>query len=268
MFSPQIHIVFNSKEEDRIIKPILDNAPNKVYYFTAIIRKTGQKDVNLSFFEANSKELKDNIPSIEIIQKELDYTNYIEIIQEISKIVKKERENNLNSKIYINVSSGSKMTALASVEASKLWNCKIYYVYASKYDPTSKGPMHKGEMIIKTPITFPINKPPELYINILKLIENMLIDKYDKKGFADREEKFIYKKNLVLGLYDKGLLTLTRKNDDARKLTSSLYMKSKKILSILANELKYIEISEDKRNKKILLTDIGKSILEIFKFLI
>ena len=122
MFSPQIHIVFNAREEQRITKPLIDNPPNKLYYFTAIVRSTNQKDVNLDFYDYNIKMLKDKIPLLEIISLQIDYTNFLEIIQELSKIIKLERENNPNSKIFINISSGSKMTSIASIEAAKLWD--------------------------------------------------------------------------------------------------------------------------------------------------
>lgn len=45
-------------------------------------------------------------------------------------------------------------------------------------------------------------------------------------------------------------------------------MKSNKFLEPLVYEMKYIKISDDKRNKKVYLTEIGKDILKIFKFLI
>ncbi len=45
-------------------------------------------------------------------------------------------------------------------------------------------------------------------------------------------------------------------------------MKSTKFLEPLVNEMKYIKISDDKRNKKVYLTEVGKDILKIFKFLI
>ncbi|KKK54712.1 hypothetical protein LCGC14_3081930, partial [marine sediment metagenome] len=47
MFSPQIHIVFNCEEEDRITKPIIENLPSKLYIFTAFIKKTQEKDLNI-----------------------------------------------------------------------------------------------------------------------------------------------------------------------------------------------------------------------------
>lgn len=268
MFSPQIHITFNSQEDKRITKPIIENPPNKLYYFTAYIKKTQQKDVNLDFYKKNVKLLKEKIPSLEIIQKQADYTNYIEIIQEISKIIKFERDINNNCNIFINVSSGSKMTSIASIEASKLWECDIYYLYSSMYDPHGEGPRHSGKFHIIRPITFPINKPDERYVELLKLITQLIKKRYKNKDYNAKTKKFVYMKNLINELELNGLIELDRENENPSYRKSALYMKARNILNPLIKDLKYIELTDDKRNKKVFLTDRGKDILDIFKFLV
>jgi len=268
MFSTQIHVVFNCREEERIFKPLIEHPPNKLYYFTAHIRETDQKDEFLDYYERNVKLLKDKIPFLEIITKEIDYTDYIEVIQEISKIINFEREINPQCKIFINISSGSKMTSIASIEASKLWDCKIYYVYSSHYDPYGEGPLHKGELLIKQPITFPIKKPKEIYIKFLKLFEDLIKNKYNKKDVEIKKEKFIYMKYLIDELKSKKFIELESKHNDPGKRKSALYMKANNFLEPLIKDLEYIEISDDKRNKKVYLTEIGQDITKIFKFLI
>ena len=268
MFSPQIHITFNCEEEERITKPIIDNPPNKLYIFTAFIKKSQEKDINMQFYEKNIKLLKEKIPLLEIITKEVDYTDYIEIVQELSKIIKTEREENVNCKIFINVSTGSKMASLASAESSKLWDCELYYVHSSEYDPYGEGPKHKGEFYIFKPITFPIEKPKEIFIRTLKLIENLINRKYQDKIYDKTKEKFIYMKYLIHGLEEKRYIELDSKHKEPSSFKSALYMKSRNFLGPIVNELKYIKISDDKRNKKVYLTPIGNDVLKIFKFLI
>ena len=242
MFSPQIHIVFNCEEYQRITKPIIDNPPNRLYYFTAIIRKTKQKDVNIEYYKKNVNFLQEKIPLLEVIQKEVDYTNYIEIIQELSKIINSEREQNPNCNIFINISTGSKIASIASVEASKLWNCETYYVFSSLYDPHSGGSRHKGVFYIETPITFPINKPKEIYLKTLRLIADLIKRKYESKEYNKKQEKFIYKKKLIEELESKGFIELESKHDDLSSRKSALYMKSNTFLKPLVNEMKYINI--------------------------
>ncbi|TFG01146.1 MAG: hypothetical protein EU541_00050 [Promethearchaeota archaeon] len=266
MLEKRVHIVFNSRENERITQPIISYSPNTLYYFIAYIEETGQNDENIDYFEENYSLLKQNLPQLDIIRKKVDYTDYIQIIQKISKIIKVEREKDPNTRIFINVGSGSKMTAIASIEASKLWDCDVYYVYSTKYDPSGKGPEHKGEMIIKTPITFPIKKPDDQIIKILQFIQNLIENRYKGKQYDKSKRKFIYKKNLVEQLFEQGLISLIHKNKEERKLQASKYMKSQKYLNPMEQELKFIEISKDKRNKKIYITDLGYEILEIFKY--
>ncbi|MHA1272921.1 MAG: HFX_2341 family transcriptional regulator domain-containing protein [Promethearchaeota archaeon] len=266
--SEKIHIAFNCKEDKRIIAPILNNPPQKFYYFTANIKATGQTDEHMDFFHKNCKILKEKLPSLEIIQNPLDYTDYIEILQELSKIIKKERALNSNCEIIMNAGTGSNITALAAAEAARLWNCKIIYVFSTKYSPTPEGPRHEGQMIIIEPNLFPLQKPKELFIKTLKIIEEAIYEKYKDK-ITLPPQKFIYKKNLIDLLIEKNILKLEKKHADPRKRRASYYMKiNQSLLQPLEQLLGYISISKEKRNKKIYITERGKIILEIFKYLI
>lgn len=268
MFSSQVHVVFNSDEDSRITKPIINANPNKLYYFKAYIKATDQGDQNIEFYESNIKEFREKLPNLEIVEKTIDYTDYIEIIQELSKIIKNERANDPECKIYFNVGSGSKMTSLACSEAAKLWKCKIYYVHSTLYDPRGSGGAHKGKIIVKEPITFPIQKPDKEVIEMLKCLENSITERYEKKDI-NPDQKFIYKKELVDILEEKGFLNIESKNKNPRKYRSSLYMSfNHRVADKLEEEFNYIRISDDKRNQKVFITDTGEQILKIFRYLI
>jgi hypothetical protein len=222
----------------------------------------------MDFFEKNIACIKEKIPNVEIVKKNLDYTNYIEILQKLSLIIKNERELNPNCDILINIGTGSKITALASTEASRLWNCKILYVHSTKYDPLIEGAEHKGKMITIEPQVFPLQKPPQKLIEVLKIIENSIKEKYKKKEVKSTPQ-FIYKKNLIQILRDNGYLTLKSKHINPRFQQSSYYSKiDKNFLEPLKNELNYIRISDDKKNKKVFITKKGEIVLKIFKYLI
>ena len=132
----------------------------------------------------------------------------------------------------------------------------------------SKGPRHKGDFYIETPITFPIHKPKEIYLRSLKTIRTLIKKKYENKVSNNKQEKFIYKKKLIEELEIKGFIELESKHEDPSRRKSALYMKSTNFLEPLVKEMNYIKISDDKRNKKVYLTEVGKDILKIFKFLI
>ncbi|MBN1216324.1 MAG: hypothetical protein JXA99_12895 [Candidatus Lokiarchaeota archaeon] len=268
MISNNIQIVFNSKENQRITKPILLYKPDKVYYFTAYIKRTGQKDENINFFHENTNFLKKEMPDLEIIHQKVDYTDYIEIIQEISKIINIERIQDPNCQFFINIGTGSKIVAIASTEASRLWNCNLIYLYSTKYDPFNSGATHKGKLLFQNPKIFPVQKPDKELIKVLKIIQEILIKKY-KNNELEYSDRFIYKKELLRILEEKGFLDLKTKHKNPRFTQSSYYMKlNQRFLKPLASQLKYLEISKDKRNKKIYITEKGQIVLNIFKYLI
>lgn len=264
----KIHITFNGREDQRIILPIISQEPEKLYYFIANIKNTKQKDEHMDFFYKNLSFLKTKLPFLDIIQEEVDYTDYIEVIQKISKIIKKNREENPLCEVFVNIGTGSNITALASTEAARLWNCRVFYVFSTKYDPFIEGARHKGEMIIIEPPLFPIKKPKEKFIKVLKLIDDAIRKKYNDKDITTLE-KYIFKKQLIELLIKNGYLKLYSKHEDLRYRKSSYYMKiNKRYLEPLEKDLNYIRISEEKRNKRIFITEKGKIILDIFNYLI
>ena len=140
-------------------------------------------------------------------------------------------------------------------------------MHSTHYNPQAL-PRHDGKMILKKPLVFPIKKPDPILIKILQVIENMIDEKYENKLF-EGDLKFIYKKDLLDALIDNDLIALKRKNEDYRKERSSYYAKlNQKFLNRMSMDQKYIEISSDKRNKKITLTSVGEEVLSIFEYLI
>ncbi len=140
-------------------------------------------------------------------------------------------------------------------------------MHSTHYNPKTL-PRHEGEMILKRPLVFPIKKPKTIFIQVLKAIEQMMEKKYENKE-VEKTSKFIYKKDLLETLIENDIIKLRCKNEDYRKERSSYYARlNQTFLNPLSVDLKYIEISEDRRNKKIYLTPVGKEILNIFRYLI
>ena len=118
------------------------------------------------------------------------------------------------------------------------------------------------------PLTFPINKPDKLYVKTLKLIQELVTNKYSNKDYDTAKRKFIYLKRLIDELESEGFVKLNIEHDDPRSRKSALYMKIRHFLDPLIADLNYIELSNDKRNKKVFLTEKGREVLKIFKFYI
>ena len=136
------------------------------------------------------------------------------------------------------------------------------------YDHLIEGAEHKGKIIGFEHHIFPLQKPAQIIINVLKIVENAIKEKYNKKE-VKYNPQFIYKEDLIQILRDIGYLMLKSKHINPRFQQSSYYSKiDKNFLEPLKNELNYIRISEDKKNKKVIITEKGDIFLKSFKYLI
>ncbi|MHA1734168.1 MAG: HFX_2341 family transcriptional regulator domain-containing protein [Promethearchaeota archaeon] len=256
MLEEKIHIVFNAQEFERITEFVIKSQAKRVYYFR--FRSDYTEDRNPRNFKLNVEVLKQSIPNVEIVPKFVNYTDYFEVIQEVSKIIRDERKktlkDNIPRNIYINLGTGSKISAIASMEASKLWNVTPYYVYSEEYNPNAKEgeAVHTGEMKMAHVPIFPAKKPTPEAIRVLKII--------GKAGEAG-----IYKHALVDKLKEKGLLIVNAK--DANNERPALYMAlNNNYIKPLRDTWGCVEVEDRRRNQKITLTDRGREVLKIFKY--
>lgn len=248
----RIHIAFQGKEIDRIAEPIIQNKGDKTYIFIFRDEKT---EKFYKQYEAIKQKLEKNkIVTFPIPAEIHDYNN---VIQNISQIIKIERERESACEIFINISVGTKITAIAGMDACRIWKCKPYYVLPEEYLPEeNEEQLSRGIKNIFSPPQFEIVKPEENLIQALKILASK------KNG--------MYKKDFKKRLEEKKLLTILKKYEDPRdpKKKSAEYMAlNQQYIIPLKQTWKYIEESNEKRNKKIIITQTGLEILEIFKYL-
>jgi len=251
----RIHIAFQGKETDRISEPIIRYKGDKAYIFIFRDEKTEK------FMEQHrwikEKLAENNIDTITINTEIHDYN---EVIQKISKIIKQERDINPKCEIFVNISVGTKITAIAAMDACRLWECTPYYVIPEEYIPEgghASSSLSKGIKDIITPPQFDIVKPEKNLIQALKIL-------------ATTKREYMYKKEFKKKLQEKKLLKIMKQYNDPKdpKKKSAEYMAlNQQYIIPLKQKWKYIEESDDKRNKKISLTKLGREALEIFKYL-
>ncbi|MHA1377210.1 MAG: HFX_2341 family transcriptional regulator domain-containing protein [Candidatus Helarchaeota archaeon] len=251
----RIHIAFQGKETDRISEPIIKYKADKAYIFIFKDEKTEK------FMEQHNiikQKLKNN--NIDAVTVNSEIHSYNDVIQNISKIIKQEREKNPACEIFINISVGTKITAVAAMDACRLWRCSPYYVLPLEYLPENQDDdlsLSKGIKDIIYPPHFEMVKPETHLIEALKIIAT------SKKGF-------MYKKDFKKKLQEKKLLHILKKYDDPKdpnKKSAEYMALNQQFIIPLMQKWKYIEQSDDKRNKKLTLTDLGREALQIFKYL-
>jgi len=205
------------------------------------------------------KLLQEN--NIEVIQLGINIHDYIEVIQNISKIIKSERETDPNTEIFINISVGTKITSIAGMDACRFWNCVPYYVIGEKYiiekEVTKQTlALSSGKMDIFIPPNFKLIKPSSNLIEALKIVAEKKIG--------------IYKKEFRKKLIAKNLLIIQKKYDlpkDPKKLSAEYMAMNQQYLYPLKDLWNFIQISNAKRNQLINLTKDGEEIVQIFKYL-
>ncbi|MBD3229981.1 MAG: hypothetical protein GF329_17495 [Candidatus Lokiarchaeota archaeon] len=197
--NPVVHIAFNSDEIDRVTKPIIQTKTDRAYIFTfykeRIDQETNKKeykvDQNLQRYEQVVKILENkgikvirNVPErLKHIKDELgnpidgipvSYHDYVEIMQKISKIIFKERLENQNVDIKINLAVGSKITAIASIDCARFWDVDAIYVIPEIWDQRSSPdePLSSGRMQCVLPPKFDMKHPPDKLIQALMIIND------------------------------------------------------------------------------------------------
>lgn len=252
----QIHIAFQGFEIERISDPIIRMKADRAYLFIYQDEKTEKFIEECKTIE---KQLKDN--NIEVIRKGIDLLDYVAVIQNVSKVIKDEREKDPQVKIFINISVGTKITAIAGMDACRFWDCFPYYVkgenYISEKEITKNTrALSSGKMETLQPPLFQLKKPPPNLIEALKIIVERKIG--------------IYKKEFRKKLLAKNLLVIQKKyepHETSNKLSAEYMAMNQQYIFPLRDEWDYIHVSKTKRNQKITLTEYGKEASQIFKVL-
>jgi len=229
---------------------------NRAYIFILQDEKT---EHFMDQYHAIEKKLQEN--NIEIIRTGINLHNYTDVIQNISLIVKNERETNFETKFFINLSVGTKITAIAAMDACRFWDCTPYYVISEHYIPETAiskqtQALSYGKMEIFLPPVFKLIKPEPNLIEALKIIAE--------------KSTGIYKKDFRKKLLTKNLLKIQKEYEfanDPKKLSAEYMAMNQQYIYPLRDTWNYIQISDAKRNQKITLTELGAETVQIFKYL-
>ncbi|SIS19714.1 HFX_2341 family transcriptional regulator domain-containing protein [Natronorubrum thiooxidans] len=156
--SPQrIHIAPQGYEEQRIYKPAIENRADKV----VLLVTEGDEQSNKCQKNVE-EELRD--ASIEVEKKNCDIFDQDESIQTISELIYSYSDDD----VKVNISTGSKITAISGMLACMLTGATPYYVKAEDYgdEPVSKG----VEDVISLP-AYPIDPPQKSFVKVLSFLK-------------------------------------------------------------------------------------------------
>ena len=161
----RIHIVpVGYDSYSRVVEPLLDPRADKIFF---IRHEKGAIRSHNKFFKSITKEMeKVGIPYDD--QIEIDIWNLFQCIEVFREIIQKETKK--ENHVYINVSTGTKVTAMAGILACMMWDQTPYYVKLT--NPTKKKIIPQKISVDKAEKlpTFDIKKPDYKTMKVLEKI--------------------------------------------------------------------------------------------------
>jgi len=159
----RVHVAPVGYEIDRIVIPAKEMKADMVYL---LVHDKPNEDKALPFIDKISTRLKKE--KIKVTKEYHDRLNLFDIIKSVRQIIEKEIEND----VYINLATGSKIQAIASMMACMMFNEKKnvipFYAEAKDYLGFSGKQLSSGiKNITKVP-TYEIQKPETKLIQALK----------------------------------------------------------------------------------------------------
>lgn len=237
----RVHIAPVGFEVDRIVLPAIRMKSDKIWL---LVHNNPKDDRAKKYEDSIIKKLRKE--KIKIETTRTDRKDIFKILQAVKQIIQSEENND----IYINVSSGSKIQAIACMMACMMFNEKEnltpYYAEPESY-PTSKELQQSIGLknIIELP-KYQIQIPKQELIHALKII-NQNGGKITKKQMAKlaEEEKLI-------------IINARNENFEQVRYTSL----DKNIIQPLVEEWKFITVTKIGRNRWVELSQDGLNAIQ------
>ena len=250
----RIHIAVVGFEIDRISQAAIDLKADRVYLISKKENDKGSK-----YLLENEKKLKKNRIDVKIEFID-DVQDQILILRQMKKIIQQEK----NNLIYVNISSGSTLAAIAGTIVSTMFEKEIqitpYYVKPKSYevypeiDENKLQPQTTGIEEIREICAFPAKLPDERLTKVLiELHQKKHLTKQDLIEFSIQELGYTIKEE------DKK----TKKNNS--KYTPREYVWVEKNIVEKLNGWEFVRIQKEGKKSKIYLTEKGKNMVEYLR---
>ena len=234
----RIHIVPIGYDTTRVTEPLVSKKADRAYF----IRNRG--DAESSYYEYIRKELDGK--GIEIREEFVDIWDLFECIQKFKEIISRDQGNHF----YVNVSTGSKITAMAGMLTSMLTSgVEPYYVHIV-YSPQKIKKEIKVDKVKESsglPV-FGINQPPEEYLAVLGLLD---------------EREGMKKSRLIESLEEQKII----EQRDVSKTEFSEHAKHSQLRAMLdpmERTWKFIEVDGKGKKSRVRRTPQGSFALKMF----
>jgi CRISPR locus-related DNA-binding protein len=239
----RIHIAPVGFEFRRVTEPLIRLQADRVYLVTQSADDSARK-----FFVQVKKELAQNYRHIKIEEVFVDIWDLYDCIEKFREIILSEKKE--GNHVYVNVSTGTKITAVAGMLSCMLWGAHPYYARVSYTSAkwTDTPPTEHVEDSDMLPV-YDIKKPKPEFILVLSLLK--------ANGGRMRKARLIEK------LENTGIIRLKDENRSAFTKAAK-HSQLRVILDPLETEWKCIRVEASGRRSEVIMTEQGETALKIF----
>ena len=240
----RVHVVPLGYEHDRVIEP-----PRRLNADKVVLLSHEEDDEEPEYHDEAREYLQAN--NIELEERESNIFELYSCLGVIAEVITEHEGDD----VYVNLATGSKVTAIAGMIACMATGASPYYVSAEQYglnegeEPPEK-PVSFGVSSIEELSGYPIEAPSEQDIHILSHL--------DSEGPASKKEIIEYGEEHALPFI-------------ADAETESLQGKYRRLETNVMEGLEeneYVELNERGRKKYVHITEDGENTLRAFRYLI
>lgn len=153
----RIHVAVQGYEQERIYQPAVESDADRVILLMHTERDEQAEECLRAVTDALEEE------DIEVEEEEIDIFDLSNAVGAISRIILDHPED----RIKVNISTGSKITAVAGTLACMLHNAEPYYVRPESYGETTISKGVKDTALLPT---YPITVPDRQLVRVLRFI--------------------------------------------------------------------------------------------------
>jgi len=249
----KVHIVPMGYEIDRIEFPLREIGADRVY----LITDEEEKEIGLRYLEELTIRIKKIVNEKDFTILRCPMWDFRKLMSLLCEQVRKEKS--AGNFVYINLSSGSKLSAIAGTLASLMYEAVPYYAQAKNYN-IQQPDLKSGEIqgitsgvskILKIP-SYSIEPPDDELISALAILS-------ETNGR-------ISQKDYIFELERKGLIKdVTMKGIKRMEVTKKGYARAKRSYFEKLQDKGWIIKKGKGRSSYIKITEEGKNTFETFK---
>lgn len=242
----RIHIVPLGYEADRIIEPVIQYEADRAIFLEP---PADQEGIDRPAYHSR---VRDEIKAagIETETIKCDIFNLYESLGTIAELANDFRGHNL----YVNLATGSKVTAIGGMIACMATGATPYYVRAKNYAGGNEEPVASKTESIEPLPRYHIEEPDPQHISILNYLdENQRVKKRSLINYGDAKELPFYT------LYEA---------DEVDNPDRGYYRRLNNQIIEPLEERGFIDVTAHSKYQYVTITEVGRNHLRAFRYLL